>query len=100
MNFCEKVNKAVKLIPKGMVATYQDIAEMSGCKKAARAVGNILNKNYAEDIPCHRIIKSDGNLGGYNRGLQNKIKILEKEGVKISNSKVDLAKYKWKISWK
>ncbi len=53
---------------------------MAGNPKASRAVGNILNKNYDKTIPCHRVIRSDGKTGGYNRGSKNKIKILKKEG--------------------
>ena len=62
--------------------------------KAYRAVGNALNKNpYAPKVPCHRVIKTNGEVGGFASGTKNKIKLLEKEGIKINNSKIDLKKY-------
>lgn len=78
--FKEKVLKIVKNIPKGHVLTYKEVAIAAGNKQASRAVGSILNKNYDPTIPCHRVIMSDGRLGGYNRGKKEKIKILKKEG--------------------
>lgn len=76
-----KVLKIVSKIPKGEVLTYKKIAEMAGNPKAYRAVGNILNKNYNPAIPCHRVIKSNGEIGGYNRGKKRKIELLKKEGL-------------------
>jgi O-6-methylguanine DNA methyltransferase len=55
------------------------VAKLAGSPKAYRAVGNILNKNYDPQIPCHRVIRSDGTTGGYNRGSAQKIKILKSE---------------------
>ena len=80
ITFTEKVYKVVRKIPKGNVLTYQEVAKRAGDIKAVRAVGNILNKNYSPDIPCHRVIRKDGKLGGYNRGSKNKVKILKQEG--------------------
>ncbi len=82
-SFTQKVYRIVKKIPKGEVLTYKEVATRAGKPKACRAVGNILNKNYDPRIPCHRVIRSDGKAGGYNRGTLNKRKILEKEGVEI-----------------
>jgi len=48
--------------------TYGEVAEAAGCPGAARAVGNIMSRNYEPDIPCHRVVRSDGKLGNYNRG--------------------------------
>lgn len=76
-----KVLKIVSKIPKGEVLTYKKIAEMAGNPKAYRAVGNILNKNYNPAIPCHRVIKSNGEIGGYNRGKKRKMELLKKEGL-------------------
>jgi len=59
--------------------TYNQVAELAGSPMAYRAVGNILNKNYDSGIPCHRVIRSDGSLGGYNRGKKLKARILKKE---------------------
>ncbi len=77
--FKDIVYNIVKKIPEGEVMTYKEVAIKSGKPKAYRVVGNILNKNYNKSIPCHRVIRSDGKTGGYNRGERNKIKILNKE---------------------
>jgi len=63
--------------------TYKEVAKMTGRPKAYRAVGNILNKNYDSKIPCHRVIRSDGRLGGYNRGAEIKSKLLKSEKAKL-----------------
>jgi len=81
LSFQEKVYSVVKKIPKGNVLTYKQVAELAGNPKAFRAVGNILNKNYNSKIPCHRVIRSDGNIGKYNRGKGKKIELLKKENV-------------------
>ena len=78
--FKEKVYSIVKKIPKGEVLTYKEIAEKIGNPKSYRAVGNALNKNTSKDIPCHRVIRSDGKIGGYNKGNFKKRQILKKEG--------------------
>lgn len=79
MSFKEKVFDIVKGIPKGKTMTYKEVAFRAGNPLAFRAVGNILNKNHDVLIPCHRVIRSDGSLGGYNRGEKNKEKLLKKE---------------------
>lgn len=78
--FAQRVFKIVKKIPKGRVLTYKEVAEIIGSPKAFRAVGNALNKNKSHLIPCHRVIRSDGKIGGYNKGPAEKIKLLKKEG--------------------
>lgn len=78
-DFEEKVYWEVKKIPKGETRTYKNIAIQAGRPKAWRAVGNILSKNFNPRIPCHRVIRSDGKIGGYNRGVRKKILILKKE---------------------
>ena len=80
MSFKEKVYKVVSKIPKGEVLTYKQVAGLVGSPKAYRVVGTILSKNYNPDVPCHRVIKSDGSFGQYNRGMENKKILLEKEG--------------------
>ncbi len=81
-SFTERVKTVVSSIPKGSVLTYKAVAEKAGNKKAARAVANIMAANYDPDIPCHRVIRSNGGLGGYNRGgTETKRAILEAEGV-------------------
>lgn len=79
LTFKEKVYAVVKKIPKGKVLTHKEVARRAGRPKAYRAVGNILNKNTDPKIPCHRVIRSDGKLGGYNRGEKLKASILTKE---------------------
>jgi O-6-methylguanine DNA methyltransferase len=81
--FTHKVFAVVKKIPTGQVLTYKQVAELAGNPKACRAVGNILNKNYNPNIPCHRVIRSDGQSGGYNRGNKKKEEVLKSEGVKF-----------------
>ena len=81
--FTEKVYKAVKQIPPGQVLTYKQAATQAGNPKASRAVGNILHKNHNPSIPCHRVIRSNGQVGGYNKGTKEKIKILKQEGVTL-----------------
>jgi len=78
-NFESRVLKIVSHIPYGKLMTYKEVAIKCGSPLAYRAVGNILNKNYNPDIPCHRVIRSDGNTGGYNRGKGKKIKLLQNE---------------------
>lgn len=80
--FSEKVAAAVKKIPKGEVRTYKEIARAVGRPDAARAVGTALRKNADKAVPCHRVIRSDGSLGGYNglRGGKSKKEILKSEG--------------------
>jgi len=77
--FQSKIYKIVSHIPKGSVLTYKDVAKLVGSPRSYRAVGNILNKNYNPQIPCHRVVRSDGKTGGYNRGSELKKKILKKE---------------------
>ncbi len=79
-SFTQKVLNIVLKIPKGKVLTYKQVAEKAGSKKASRAVGSILKKNFDSSIPCHRVIRSDGLAGEYNRGRENKIELLKKEG--------------------
>ena len=88
MNFQEKVYAAVKGIPAGRVLTYGQVAQKIGRTGSARAVGNALNKNRDKNIPCHRVVRSDGRAGGYNRGVLAKIKILRSEGLKIRGDKI------------
>ncbi len=80
MNFADKVYVVVRKIPRGKVLSYKEVAKKAGRPLAFRAVGNILNKNTDKRVPCHRVIRSDGRVGGYN-GLQGqKRMLLAKEG--------------------
>ena len=81
-----KVWKYLKKIPKGKVKTYKQVAIGIGSPKSARAVANACAKNpYAPKIPCHRVIRSDGALGGYSGrgGIKQKLKLLRSEKVEI-----------------
>jgi len=78
----------LKKIPKGRVTTYKIIAEKLG-KKSYRAVGQAVGANpNIPATPCHRVVKSDGGLGGYALGIEKKIDILEKEGVEVIDGKI------------
>lgn len=79
-SFKQKVLAVVSKIPKGKMVTYKEVAKRAGSPHASRAVGNILNGNYDPKIPCHRVIRSDGKIGGYNRGAKKKLRLLQKEG--------------------
>lgn len=83
MTFQEKVYAVVKKITKGKVLTYGEVARKIGKPNAARAVGTVLSKNFDPKIPCHRVIRSDGKIGNYNRGLKAKLSKLESEGFYI-----------------
>ena len=81
-DFEKKVYRATARIWRGEVRSYKWVAKTVGSPHAYRAVGNALNKNlYTEVIPCHRVIKSDGTIGGYAKGVKAKRRILRSEGV-------------------
>ncbi|MEK6873066.1 MAG: MGMT family protein [Nanoarchaeota archaeon] len=81
--FNQKCYVLLKKIPKGKVTTYKSIANKLNTK-AYRAVGNAMNKNpYAHKIPCHRVINSNGKVGGYSKV----------EGIELTNGKIDLKKF-------
>ncbi|MDO8564886.1 MAG: MGMT family protein [bacterium] len=69
----------VAAIPKGKTLTYKEVAVLARSPRAFRAVGNILNTNYNPAIPCHRVVRSDGSIGGYNRGVKQKARLLLSE---------------------
>lgn len=76
-NFSEKVYDVVRDIPRGQVMTYAEVATKAGSPGASRAVGSLMAKNYDPKIPCHRVIRSDGGIGDYNRGgPQRKFELL------------------------
>ena len=92
----KRIYEAVKKIPKGHVATYALVAEMAGDRKMARAVGNALHRNPdPENIPCFRVVNAKGELaGGFAfGGAEVQARLLEEDGVKITDGKVDLEVY-------
>jgi len=92
-DFEKKVLFAEYNIPRGFVSTYSRISKSIGVPKGARAVGNALASNpFPLIIPCHRAIRSDGSLGGFQGGLGMKKKLLENEGVFLSNRRVNTDK--------
>jgi len=96
-SFNERCYEILRRVPKGKVTTYKDLAKAMNTK-AYRAVGNAMNKNpYAPEVPCHRVIQSDGSLGGFASGTKKKIQMLKAEGVEIINGKINLDKYRYKL---
>lgn len=84
ISFRQEVFKIVKKIPRGEVRSYGWVAKKMGDKNLARAVGQALSKNIdPKKVPCHRVIRADGRVGGYRWGAKKKIKILKKEGINI-----------------
>lgn len=89
-SFNKKVWLALKLIPRGQVTTYWELAKYLGKPKAARAVGNACGRNPGlPRVPCHRVIKSDGRVGGYAGGVKKKIELLKREGMRVKKGKLE-----------
>lgn len=78
-NFVSRVLQVVKGIARGQTMTYGQVAALAGNPKAARVVGLIMSKNFDPQIPCHRVLRTDGSVGGYNRGQANKVRLLQEE---------------------
>ncbi len=97
-DFQEEVLEATSEIPEGRVTTYKKLAEAVGKPKSYRGVGNILahNPRY-EKVPCHRVVKSNGDIGGFIEGQEKKEALLREEGVEIKNGKVNLEKHLFKF---
>jgi methylated-DNA-[protein]-cysteine S-methyltransferase len=92
--FNHRVWDACKHIPSGRVSTYKEIGDAIGTK-GYRAVGNALNKNpYAPTVPCHRVVKSDGSLGGFGGGIRRKASLLANEGITLSKGRINNFKEK------
>lgn len=89
MTLANKVYKKLAEVPKGKITTYSELAKAVGIQNGQRAIGNIMNKNqFPVIIPCHRVVKSDGSVGGYAYGQDIKKNMLAKEGIKIQNGKI------------
>jgi len=96
ISFNDSVYAMTSLIPMGKVTTYGAIAKAIGSPRAARAVGNALGANANPIVvPCHRVVRADGVLGGYSggQGPVTKAKLLSREGVQVSAGKVNLGRY-------
>ena len=86
--FAERCYELLRKVPAGKVTTYGELARALD-SKAYRAVGQVMNKNpYAPEVPCHRVVCSDGSLGGFAHGAPQKKKMLKQEGVRIVNNRV------------
>jgi len=97
--FQARVLGLVSKIPKGRVTTYKELARALGNPKACRAVGNILARNpHPLKIPCHRVVRADGKIGGYKSGGRRKAKLLVDEDVEIRGGKVNLRECMFKFS--
>jgi O-6-methylguanine DNA methyltransferase len=97
----KRIYEAVKMIPRGFVATYADIGELVGNRKLARSVGNALHRNPdPENVPCFRVVNSKGELSDNFAfgGSEAQARLLEAEGVEVINGVVDLKKYRWAFS--
>jgi methylated-DNA-[protein]-cysteine S-methyltransferase len=86
--FAARVLAVVRRIPPGRVATYGDVAEAAGRPRAARAVGNIMRSCRTPGVPCHRVIASGGQLGGYGGNLGLKRELLKAEGIAMRGRRV------------
>ena len=87
--FQNAVYGATEKIPRGKVATYGQIARFIGSPRAARAVGNALNRNpFSPKVPCHRVVNSDGKIGGFASGTAKKVALLRKEGLRVKDGKI------------
>lgn len=80
VSFRARVLAVVRKIPRGSVLSYGEVAKRAGSPRAARAVGSIMRENHNPNIPCHRVIRSDGEIGGYNGGEEMKRALLRAEG--------------------
>ena len=89
MNVTEYTYHLVRQIPKGRISTYGAVAKALGNKGYARAVGKYMNKNpNADTMPCFKIVKSDGGLGGFGLGIKDKIRRLNEDGIEVKGGKI------------
>ncbi len=93
-DFQKLVLEKVADVPRGRVTTYKALAKEVGRPKAWRAVANAVAGNpHPVDVPCHRVVRSDGRVGGYQSGFTLKAKLLENEGVRVERERVDLNRF-------
>lgn len=87
-SFADRCYRLLERVPAGKVTTYKEIARALG-RNASRAVGNAMNRNpNAPRVPCHRVVRSDGKVGGYAFGQQRKIDLLRQEGVVVADGRI------------
>jgi O-6-methylguanine DNA methyltransferase len=93
ISFYERCYRLLKKVPFGKVTTYKEIARKLN-SSGYRAVGKAMKMNKdLVNVPCYKVVCSDGEIGGYSRGVKKKIELLKKDGVKVVNGRVDLEKY-------
>ena len=89
MNTEEKIYRKLLEVPPGYVTTYGELAKAINLKNGQRVVGQIMKKNpFPVIVPCHRVVKSDGTIGGYAYGTDIKKNMLKKEGLQIDHDKI------------
>jgi len=89
LNIEEKIYKKLLQVPSGYVTTYGELAKAINLKNGQRVIGQIMKKNpFPVIVPCHRVVKSDGTIGGYAYGVDIKKNMLTKEGLKINSNKI------------
>ena len=89
MKLEDKVYKKLLEVPPGKIITYGELAKAVGLKNGQRKIGQIMKNNpFPIIIPCHRVVKSDGTIGGYAFGIERKANMLSKEGIEISKGKI------------
>ena len=99
MDLRSRVLELVSLIPRGRVTTYAELAKAAGRPRAWRAVGNLLSRNPRPvEVPCHRVVRSDGRVGGYSLGRRRKVALLREEGVEVRGERVDLRRFMFRFS--
>ncbi len=92
--FWDRVLRLASRVPRGRVTTYKEIARALGKPRAYRAVANVLARNPRPvEIPCHRVVRSDGKVGGYSLGTEQKTVLLNEEGVEVKGGRVNLRRY-------
>jgi len=92
--FQDRVLKFVAMVPKGKVTTYKELARAVGNPRAYRAVANAVARNPQPiKIPCHRVVRSNGEIGGYRLGVRRKIMLLVSEGIEVRGVTIDLERY-------
>lgn len=82
----KKIYSFLKKVPKGKITTYGTLAKK--VKTSPRAVGKLMNVNPYKDVPCHRVVMSDGQVGGFASGVRKKIKLLKREGISIRDNRI------------
>jgi methylated-DNA-[protein]-cysteine S-methyltransferase len=89
MSLDKKIYKKLLELPEGKITTYGELAKAVGFPNGQRAVGKFMNKNpYPVIIPCHRVVKADGKVGGYAFGEEIKTNMLKKEGIRVKDGKI------------